>query len=124
MGRPLDEITFTATRRQGAWDGSWVHSTFTNYTFLGSTPQPVGPEILELLDEGARSSARYIVYVQDDQPEIYLVGRDREGYAADTVAYNGEDYLVISDDDWHGMPLGYRGYVFLEFAPDEKAPSP
>lgn len=124
MGRPLDEMTYTATRRPGSWDGSWVATTYSTFTFLGSRAQPVGPEVLETLDEGARTSARYIVYVHDDQPELYLVGRDREGFAADTVEYNGEDYLVISDDDYNGRPLGYRGYVLLEFAPDEKVPTP
>ena len=124
MARPLDEMSFTATRRPGGWDGSWVPTTYSTFSFLGSRPQPVGPETLELLDEGARSSARYITYVHDDQPELYLVGRDREGFAADTVAYNGEQYLVTTDDDWNGRPLGYRGYILLEFAPDEKVPSP
>jgi hypothetical protein len=122
MGRPLDEMQFTATRRPGSWDGAWMHGTPTTFTFLASRPQPVGPELLEMLDEAARTAARYIIYAQDDQPELYLVGRGREGYAADTVAYNGEDYLVTSDDDWNGRPLGYRGYVLLEFGPDEVTP--
>ena len=124
MGRPLDEITYTATRRPGSWSGSWTPTTYSTFTFRASSPQPVGAEQIEFLDEGARTSARYIIYAQDDQPELYLVGRDREGYAADTVAYNGEDYLVTTDDDWHDMPLGYRGYILLEFAPDEEAPTP
>jgi hypothetical protein len=124
MGKPLDIMTFTATRRPGEWDGSWEWGTFTTFTFDASRPQPVGPEIIEMLDEAARTLARYIIYAEDTEPELYLVGRDREGYAADTVAYNGENYLVTSDDDWNGRPLGYRGYVLLEYAPDEKAPTP
>jgi hypothetical protein len=122
MSRPLDEMQFVVTRRPGSWDGSWMHGAPTTFTILASRPQPVGPELLEMLDEGARSAARYIIYAQDDQADLYLVGRDREGYAADTVAYDGEDYLVTSDDDYHSMPLGYRGYVLLEFAPDEVTP--
>jgi hypothetical protein len=196
MGKPLDSMTFTATRRPGEWDGSWMQDapeltvqlngdptpkstatlddvtefTATEYAifydssgavlgaakivsidggtgiitfvtdslawdaevgdrvmpglqFDGSRPQPVGSEQTAFLDEGARAAARYIIYVEDDQPELYLVGRDREGYSADTVAYNGENYLLASDDDWNGRPLGYRGYVMIEFAPDEEVPS-
>jgi hypothetical protein len=123
MGRPLDEITFTATRRQGLWNGSWVFSNLTDYTFKGSRPQPVGPEEIEFLPEGARTAARYITYVQDDQPEIYLVGRDREGYAADTVAYRSKNYLMAAADDWSLMPLGYVGVILLEYGPDEDVPT-
>ena len=123
MARPLDEIEYTATRRAGTWDGSWTFSSFTPFTFKGSEPQPVGSEAIEMLDEAARTAARYIIYVQDDQPELYLIERDEEGHAADTVAYNGNTYLVTSDSNWNGRPLGYRGYILLEFAPDEKVPS-
>lgn len=124
MAKPLDIMTFTITRRPGAWDGTWVPSATSTFSLEASRPQPVGPEAIEFLDEGARTAARYIIYAEDTEPELFLVGRDREGYAADTVAYNGEDYLVTTDDDWNGRPLGYRGYILLEFAPDEKVPTP
>lgn len=121
MARVLDEMTFTVTRRPGDWvDGVWVPDPTSTFTINASRPQPVGPEQMEMLPEGARSSARFQIYAEDDQAEIYLVGRDREGFAADTVAYNGEDFLVTALGDWSGMPLGYKTYILIEFAPDEE----
>lgn len=129
MGRPLDEMALTVTRRPGGWNGAWEFSPFSTLTVYGSRPQPVGPETLQMLPEGARSDARFVIYVDDTapdgtaQPELYLIGRDREGYAADTIAWNGDEYVLTTIDDWNGRPLGYRAYILLAFAPDEKEPS-
>jgi hypothetical protein len=121
MGRPLDEMTFTVTRRPGAWDGSWVFSAFSTFSLLASRPQPVGPEAIDFLEEGARTMARYVIYAHDDQPDLYST---RDGFAADTIAYNGKTYEVTTDDDYHSMPLGYRAYILLEYGADEEVPTP
>ncbi len=122
MSRPLDEMTFTVTRRPGTWDGAWTFSTFSTFTFKASAPQPVGPEAIDFLDEGARTTARYIVYAHDDQPELYST---RDGYAADSIAYNGKTYAVNTDDDYHDLgPLGYQSYTLIEYGADEEVPSP
>ena len=115
MGRPLDEMSFTVTRRSGAWTaGAWVPATGAPVTFalLASKPQPVGPELLEMLPEGARTSARYVIYAADDQSMLYLI--EDATHAADYVAYDGKAHLVTSAEKWAGMPLGYRAYVLLE----------
>ncbi len=114
MGRPLDAMLLTVTRRPGAWtDGSWVPSTTgSTFNITASRPQPVGPELMEMLPEAARTSARYVVYVSDDQERLYLV--EDATHAADYVAYEGKQHLVTSAERWAGMPLGYRSYVLLE----------
>ncbi len=194
MGRPLDEMTFTVTRRPGAWDGDWTPlipalktqldgdptpksvATLNDVTrfvagewaqfydsanailgyalivsinggtrvitfatdslkwdaeigdavmpslqFKASRPQPVGPEAIDFLDEGARTLARYVVYANDDQPALSAT---RENFSADTILYNDKTYKVTTDDDYHDMPLGYRAYILLEYGEDEKAPTP
>ena len=115
MGQVLDPITLSVTRRPGAWTaGEWVPNVAgsTTFTILASRPQPVGPETLEMLPEGARSSARFMICVPDGQPELYMV--EHADHAADYVAYAGRSHLVTLAEDWTGMPLGYRAYVLLE----------
>lgn len=122
MGRPLDEMDFTVTRRPGVWTGAWTFSAFTTFTLKASRPQPVGPEAVDFLDEGARTKARYVIYAHDDQPELYST---RDGFAADTIAYNGHVYEVNIDDDYHDAgALGYHSYNLVEFGEDEEAPAP
>ena len=192
MGRPLDEMTFTVTRRPGAWDGTWTpliplltapvdgdptpksraavdtpgaftagewaqfydtagvilaieqitsivgpsltfatdsltwdaeigDAVMPSLRFKASRPQPVGPEAIDFLDEGARTLARYVVYAHDDQP---VLSATRENFSADTILYNDKTYKVTTDDDYHDMPLGYRAYILLEYGEDERAPTP
>jgi hypothetical protein len=196
MGRPLDEITYTVTRRPGAWDGAWTPLvptltvqldgdptpkstatvddvtpfvageyaqfydssdailgyalivsiagqviTFTTDSltwdaeigdavmpalrFKASRPQPVGPDAIDFLEEGARTVARYVVYAQhvpgDAQPLLYST---RDGFAADTLVYNDKTYKVSTDDDYRSMPLGYHAYILIEYGDDEEVPVP
>ncbi len=122
MGKPLDCIPLTATRRPGAWSdttGLWVPDvgSYSTFTVNASRPQPVGPELLQRLPEGARTSARYVIYAEDTEPTLQLI--EDADTAADYVAYDGKDYLVTSAAKWAGMPLGHRAYVLLEVAADE-----
>jgi hypothetical protein len=107
------------------WDvaaGTRVRPVFPLWA---SRPQPTGQELIDFLDEGARTTARYVIYADDTtptgvaQPELYLVGRDREGYAADTIHYDGRDYLLTATANWASMPLGHQEYILLEYGPDE-----
>jgi hypothetical protein len=79
---------------------------------------------MAMLPEGARTSARFIIYADDTQAKLYTVERDEEGFAADTVEYDGEDFVTTTTDDWNGRNLGYRAYILLMFAPDEEVPTP
>ncbi len=120
MGSVLDKMDLTVTRRPGAWTaGVWVPGVYTTFTLEASRPQPVGPELLDMQIEGARSDARFIIYVEDDQAKLYLIERNRVGYLPDRIAYDGEDYVLTSLDDWNGRDLGYRAYVLIAYGPDE-----
>lgn len=103
------------------WDAEIGDAVMPALLFKASRPQPVGPEAIDFLEEGARTLARYVVYAHDDQPALYST---RDGWSADTVAYNSHTYAVTTDDDYHDMPLGYRAYILLEYGADEKAPTP
>lgn len=103
------------------WDAEIGDAVMPALLFKASRPQPVGPEAIDFLDEGARTLARYVVYAHSDQPSLYST---RDGYAAETIAYNGKTYQVTTDDDYHDMPLGYRAYILLEFGADERVPTP
>jgi hypothetical protein len=121
MGKPLDYMTLTVTRRPGEWSdttGQWVHDTesYTTFEIGASRPQPVGPELMQRIPEAARTIARYVIYA-DEEPKLYVVEDD--SHAADHVAYDGETYLVTSADKWVSMPLGYRAYILLEVGEDE-----
>lgn len=121
MGRPLDEMTFTVARRPGAWtDGPWVPDSGTTYNLLASRPQPVGPELLQMLPEGARSSARFVIYAADDQPDVHLIDDETERLAADVVLYESWGYLATTIDNWASRPLGYKAYILLSYGPDER----
>jgi hypothetical protein len=118
---PTKVITFATDSL--TWDaevGDWVAPAIV---LEASRPQPVGPELIEFLDEGARTSARFVIYAEGNQPTLQVVERDEVGFAADRVPYNGKDYLVTSLGDWDDMPLGYRDYILLAFAPDETVKS-
>lgn len=128
MGRPLDEMSFTVTRRPGTWDGVWTFSAFSTFSLDAGRPQPAGPEVTDFLDEGGRTKARYVIYVDDRQldgtvsPKLYGT---RDGYAADTIAYNGKTYAVNTDDDYHDAgALGYQAYTLVEYGADEEVPAP
>jgi hypothetical protein len=115
-------MTFTVARRPGAWtDGVWTPGTPSGYTIKASRPQPVGPELLQMLPEGARSSARFVVYAADDQPDIHLIDDETEELAADIVAYDSWGYLATTIDNWADRPLGYKAYILLAYGPDERA---
>jgi hypothetical protein len=101
------------------WDSATGNRVAPAIVLLASTPQPTTPEAIDFLDEGARTDARFVIYAEDDQPELYLVGLNREDFAADVVYYNDDYHLVNSDSSWDGMPLGGHSYVLMAYGPDE-----
>ena len=103
------------------WDAEIGDAVMPALRFKAGLPQPVGPEAVDFLDEGARTNARYVIYAQGDQPELYST---RDGYAADTIFHAGKTRKVTTDDDYRDMPLGYRAYILLEYGDDERAPVP
>ncbi len=120
MGRPLDEMSLTVTRRPGAWtDGSWIPGTTSTFALLASRPQPLGAEEIEMLSAGARTKAKFVIFAHDDQPALYTVEHDQVDHEADLVTYNGRPYTTIGDGDWTGRPLGHHRYILLAPGPDE-----
>ncbi len=114
-------ITFvTDSLTWNAESGDWVAPTIL---LAASRPQPVGPELIQMLDEAARTGARFVIYAEGNQPALQVVERDEEDFAADRVPYKGRDYVVTSLGDWDDMPLGYPDYILLAFAPDERVAS-
>lgn len=121
MGRPLDEMTLTVTRRPGAWtDGPWVPGATSTFDIKAGRPQPLGGALLEMLPEGVRSTARFMIYVHDDQAALHLVEDDEDDLAADRIAYKGTAHLATSAESWEDMPLGHKAYILLAWGPDEK----
>jgi hypothetical protein len=112
-------ITFTTDSL--TWDAAIGDAVMPALRFKASLPQPVGPEAIDFLEEGARTLARYIVYAHDDQPKLYSM---RDGFSGDTLLYNDRLYKVTTDDDYHDMPLGYHAYILIEYGDDEELPSP
>ncbi len=104
-----------------AFDAEIGDAVMPALLFKASRPQPVGPEAIDFLDEGARTLARYVAYAHDDQPALSMM---RDGFSADTILYSSKTYKVTTDDDYHDMPLGYRAYILLEYGEDEQAPVP
>lgn len=89
------------------------------FEIVASAPQPVGPETIEMIPEGARASARYLIYVPDGQADLILI--DATGAnAADHAQYDGREFLIASINNWESRPLGYKGYALLEVSADEQ----
>jgi len=123
MGRPNDEIPMVAYRRPGQWvNGDWnTLPGVTVINFVGGRPQPAGPELVEMLPEGARSTARFVFWVQDDQPTLQTIDDDGTE-AADYIEWRGSYHVLVSLEDWSNLPLGHHAYAMIAVAPDEELP--
>lgn len=124
MSRPLDEIPMQAKRRPGTWvQGKWTPTPGeeTTIDFIGCRPQPVTPEVMEMLPEGARGVASFVTFVHDDQPTLQTIDEDGTT-AADYVTWKGVEHLLVSAEDWADVPDGHRLYGMIAFAPDEVRP--
>lgn len=124
MSRPLDEMDLTATRRPGTWvQGKWTPTSGaeTAINFVGGRPQPVGPELMDRLPEGARGVASFIMFVHDDQPALQTIDDDGTE-AADYITWRGVEHLLMSIEDWTDVEDGHYAYGLIAFAPDEVRP--
>ena len=89
----------------------------TPYTVTGSV-LPIGERALQMLPEGARSSARFELYVEGTDP---IPNTAEAGKAADRVSWGGRSYVVTGVQDYtqHTTGLPHRRYVMLEVGSDE-----
>jgi len=107
----------TITPYSGAWqDGAYVPSPGQPYTLLG-TVVPVPGMVAERLPEGARSKARWQVFIAG-KPAIKTAG---SGGPADRVTVDGVDYvpIALSDYSYHTSGLAHSSYVLVEVGYDE-----
>jgi hypothetical protein len=102
------------------WDADVGDQVQPVVQIQASRPQPLGGEQLALLPEGARSTARFMIYADDDQPELNVIEATEHELAADRLVYKSRSYLVTSIEDWGDMNLGHQAYILLAWGPDEK----
>ncbi len=82
--------------------------------------QPVTPELIDQLPEGARTSARFVMYAPAGEPLIITadIGEQRR---PDIVTYNGRNYKTQSIGDWsaHTTGLPHQELVMVQVGDDE-----
>ena len=99
-------------------NGRYAPVAGTPYVVTG-TIVPLSAMDLERLPEGARTSARFALYVEGD-PAVKTT-RPGAGTPADRVAWNGKGYVVSGETDltMHSTGLPHRSYVLSEVGDDE-----
>jgi hypothetical protein len=121
----LGEIALTVTRQQpgaynpvtGVWeDGAGPPDVFT----IIASVQPVTPWLVEMLPEGARDAARFSLYAEADQPELYDIDIS-DGRRPDRIEYRGRNFWLQSTGDWTADDSGipHYEYVMLSVGEDE-----
>jgi hypothetical protein len=89
------------------------------FTLIGSI-QPVTGKMIEMLPEGARESAEYVMYVEGD-PDLRIMSIDDQ-YAADRVMRtDGNTYEVVEIMRWeiHGAGLPHKAVALKRIGDDE-----
>lgn len=118
----LGERTITVTRESvsGSYQGGvYVRGTPDTFTIQGSA-QPLSPKEIEFLPIGARTKAKWTLYVAAGQPELKLTDLVNQT-AGDLVEWNGQQYGVIRAGDWQGHINGvpHSVYYLVEVGADE-----
>lgn len=77
------------------------------------------PRAVQLLPVGARTSAKFMVYTDDKQPELRPTVPGQS--ASDLIAYAGRDFKLFELGDWtsHKAGIPHRAYVMVEVGADE-----
>ncbi len=123
----LGDQTLTVTRQApGSYNATtdvWEDGPGgpTTLTVVGSV-QPVTPMLAEMLPEGSRESARFSVYCEIDQPELFTIQiATGNKVRPDRLEYNGRHYWLQSIGDWGADESGipHREYVMLSVGEDE-----
>jgi hypothetical protein len=118
----LGEVTMPITRLDpGAWvDGEWVNGASAGALSITASVQPVTPELIDMLPEGARTSARFVMYAEAGQTQMITadIGESRR---PDRVTFQSRDYMVQSIGNWsaHVTGLPHQEYVMLQVGDDE-----
>ena len=98
-------------------NGVLTPSAGTPFTVKG-TVLPISDRALEMLPEGARTSARFELYVEGTSPTPQTASTGR---AADRTVWGGRTYKLIATRDYtqHTTGLPHRRYVLAEVGSDE-----
>ena len=89
----------------------------TPFSVVG-TVLPISDRTLEMLPEGARTSARFELFVEGTDPQIETAS---SGKAACRTTWGGRTYRVISTRDYtqHTTGIPHRRYALAEVGGDE-----
>lgn len=117
----LGASSYTVTRQPGHWvEGVWsANGEPTTFAIIGCAQLATAREV-EMLPEGARTSARLILYVEAGQADLHTTDISAQT-VADEIAIDGRDYMVLSEADWRqaGIGLRHRAYALAEVGEDE-----
>jgi len=113
----LGMTTITVTPHSGSWaEGDYSIVAGDSYTVRASV-QSASARTLQMLDEGARTSIKYVMYVSGVAPILKTTDLSASPRTpADRVTYNGKTYLVAESEDFscHNTGLSHRQYLLLE----------
>ncbi len=127
--RLLGKVTMPVTRFEAGAvgnDGEWVDGSAVPDLTITASVQPITPELMEDLDAGDRTSARYVMYAPAGQLQLITVdiaGQRRPDRVAYTSPRDGitRSYMVQSIGDWSTHTTGrpHQEYVMLQQGSDE-----
>jgi hypothetical protein len=105
----------------GDWvGGAWVPDGAASTLSITASVQPVTPELIDMLPEGARTSARFVMYAEAGQVQLITadIGEKRP---ADRITFQGRDYMLQSIGNWsaHVSGLPHQEYVMIQVGDDE-----
>ena len=99
---------FTITRRSGSWDNARfevVETTINTYGII----DPHSTSELELDANGSLIQGRLTVYTHTPMYVTILNPNGQSGYISDEITWQGNQYIVISDENY--SDYGYYAYT-------------
>lgn len=99
---------FTITRRSGSWDNARFEVTETTINTYGII-DPHSTSELELDANGSLIQGRLTVYTHTPMYVTILNPSGQSGYISDEITWQGNQYTVISDENY--SDYGYYAYT-------------
>lgn len=117
----LGEQPLMVTRDSGGSyvDGKYQANPAPPFRMLASV-QPLDPEMIQRLPEGARTSAKFALFADDMQP-VLRTAQLNPLTESDIVEYLGRAYRLESLGDWtaHSDGLPHFAYAMIKIGDDE-----
>ena len=92
--------------------GVWVDTGKTQVTVKGCL-QPIDSDTLDVLDEGSRSVARFVLYVYKNQQDL-RVAKAKGDFTCDIVVVDNTEYRVIGKQVWKQHRIQHTMYILGE----------